>query len=117
LFGACTPGKLQICFVYLSELVPEKHRTIVGTLILFADASTMSLLPLYFRFVTKEWSYFQIGSLFMNIISVLGILFFLPESPKYLHAKGLKLKSLEVIRYIAKFNGKKREEIENIDVN
>ena len=82
------PGKLHISFVYLSELVPEHRRTAVGTLILFSDASTLVWQTLYFRFLTKEWIYYQIGSLVMNIIGVLGILLVLPESPKYLHAIG-----------------------------
>ncbi len=88
LLGACIPGKLNIAFVYLTELVPERYRTAVGTLILFLDASTMALHSLYFRFVTKEWIYFQIVSLVMNVIAVLGIMFVIPESPKYLHAVG-----------------------------
>ncbi len=58
LLGACSPAKLNVTFVYLTELVPERNRTAVGTLLLFADASSMTFLPLYFRFVTKEWIYF-----------------------------------------------------------
>jgi MFS family permease len=116
LLGACTPGKLHISFVYLTELVPERHRTAVGTLVLFADASSMTLYPLYFRFVTKEWIYFQIGSLVMNIVGVIGMLIVIPESPKYLYASGRIKECIEKIRYIARVNGKGKEVFEIAEV-
>lgn len=50
----------------------------------------------------------------MNIIAVLGILFLIPESPKYLHASGRIIECIQKIKYIAKINGKKAEEIETI---
>jgi MFS family permease len=58
LLGASSPAKVNLTFVYLTELVPERNRTAVGSLVNFADASTVLFLPLYFRFVTKEWIYF-----------------------------------------------------------
>ena len=116
LLGACTPGKLHISFVYLTELVPERYRTAVGTVILFSDASTMAWQTLYFRLVTKEWIYFQILSLVMNIIAVLGILFLIPESPKYQHAVGKIEECQKNMQYIAKVNGKGMKEIEEIKI-
>jgi MFS family permease len=97
-FGACTPGKLQVTFVYLTELVPSSYRTLVGTLILFSDASSMILLPLYFRFVSKNWLWFQLASLILNVLSVTGMLLFIPESPRYLWAKGDQERCQYVIR-------------------
>ena len=52
----------------------------------------------------------------MNIIAVLGILFVIPESPKYLHASGRIIECIQKIKYIAKINGKKAEEIETIQI-
>jgi hypothetical protein len=68
--------------------VPVNYRTYIGTLLLFADASTMTLLVVYFRFISKEWVYFQGTSLILNLISVIFIAF-VPESPKYYHGKGM----------------------------
>ena len=116
LLGACSPAKLNVTFVYLTELVPERNRTAVGTLLLFADASSMTFLPLYFRFVTKEWIYFQMGSFVMNIIGVIGMLVLIPESPKYLYASGKIQECIQKIRYIAKINGKGTDVIETIEI-
>ena len=53
--GICTPGKSNIAYVYLLELVPIDWQTYVGTSLLFADGSTMIILSLYFRFMSKDW--------------------------------------------------------------
>jgi hypothetical protein len=100
----------------LTELVPERDRTFVGSLVNFVDASTILLLPLYFKFVTKEWIYFYIGSFAMNIIAVLVLLTVIPESPKYLLASGKINECIQNIKYIAKINRVKSEVIETIEI-
>jgi MFS family permease len=114
--GACSAGKVNVTFVYLTELVPERNRTAVGSFVQFADAWTVLFLPIYFRFVTKEWIYFQIGSFAMNIVAVLVLLTAIPESPKYLHASGKIKECIQIIRYIAKINRVEKEVIETIEI-
>lgn len=58
LFGACVPGKIQICYVYMNEMIPSSYRNIIGTMTLFADSGSITLIALYFRFITKDWVYF-----------------------------------------------------------
>jgi hypothetical protein len=53
----------------------------------------------------------------MNIVGVIGILLLIPESPKYLYASGRIKECVQKIRYIAKINGKKAEEIETIEIS
>lgn len=70
---------------------------------LFADGSTMIWLSLYFRFISKNWLYFQIyGICACALCSFLCLA--IPESPKYLYGvkqyKGAKLS----LKTIAKFN-------------
>lgn len=52
------------------------------------DSATIILLPLYFKFISKNWIYFQLASLLLNIVGTLGLFFIIPESPKYLLSKG-----------------------------
>lgn len=56
--GATDPGRGQVNFVMACELAPKKHRTKLGSLILFSDASTIMLLSLYFKYVSKDWVYY-----------------------------------------------------------
>ena len=86
LFGLTRPGKMQVSFVYVSELVPEKFRRFVGTFILFFDGSSLILFGFYFLLISKNWVYFQVFTLLLSIAST-AILFFIPESPKYLMNK------------------------------
>jgi MFS family permease len=86
LFGATRPGKMQVSFVYVSELVPESHRRRVGTFILFFDGSSLILFALYFLFISKNWVFFQTFTLILSIISTI-VLIYIPESPKYLISK------------------------------
>ena len=85
LIGACNPGKSNIAYVYLLELVPTKMQTYVGTALLFADGSTMILLTVYFRFISKNWIGFQIFAISFAAIAFL-ITLLAPESPKYLYS-------------------------------
>lgn len=86
LFGLTRPGKMQVSFVYVSELVPEKFRRYVGTFILFFDGSSLILFGFYFLLISKNWVYFQVFTLLLSIAST-AILFLIPESPKYLMNK------------------------------
>lgn len=51
--GACSPGKVQVSFVYVCELVPVRFRTYIGSLVLFGMGTTMILFAVYFRFISK----------------------------------------------------------------
>lgn len=103
LFGATCPGREQVSFVYMCELVPVKNRTIIGSILLFSDATTIGLLALYFRFLSKNWLYFQYVSCGLNLLASLCLLA-VPESPKYLHSKGNFKGAKDALAKIASMN-------------
>lgn len=41
----------------------------------------------------------------MNVIAMIGLLFLIPESPKYLLSKGFNEEACNVLKYIARING------------
>jgi MFS family permease len=88
-FLGCThPGRGQVIFVYICELVPKRNRTKMGSFILFFDVTTILFMSLYFMYLSKEWvniQYFSIASLSLGL---LGVIFGIPESPNFLHSKG-----------------------------
>ena len=102
--GCCSPGKVNVSFVYVCELVPVKYRTYIGTMVLFADAGIVTLLAVYFRFVSKQWEYFMLVGMGFNVISQIA-LFFIPESPKWLHSTKKFDEARKQLVYIARFNG------------
>lgn len=101
--GLCTPGKSNIAYVYLLELVPTKWQTYVGTSLLIADGSTMILLSLYFRFITRDWLGFQIFGIVLSTVAFVGSLI-APESPKYLYSYKRYAEAREALARIARLN-------------
>jgi MFS family permease len=85
LLGLCTPGKSNVAYIYVMEIVPAKKTTPVGTVLLIADGSTMIFLSIYFRFISKNWLYFQLFCIILSSIAF-GITILCPESPKYLYS-------------------------------
>ena len=103
ILGFTCPGKCNICYVYLLEFLPLKMQTYVGTALLFADGSTMIFLSLYFRFISKNWLWFQIFALSFATLAFL-VTFIAPESPKYLFSYKKYKEARESLELIAKFN-------------
>lgn len=103
LLGLTNPGKSNVCYIFLLEFIPKKWQTPVSTLLLFADGSTMIFLSLYFRFVSKNWLWFQIFTLSLTTVAFIVILF-APESPKYLYSFKRYKESRRNLQYIARFN-------------
>lgn len=61
--GVLSAGRISVAFLYIQEMVPEKSRSIVGTLALGYDCMTMIWATLYFMFVshyTIYWEYYAV---------------------------------------------------------
>ena len=84
-FGVCCVGKANIAYIYLLELTPVKWQTYVGTMLLFADGFTMIAISLYFRYISKDWLWYDVYALAMTAFAFFGSLI-VPESPKYLYS-------------------------------
>eukprot|EP00347_Sterkiella_histriomuscorum_P020221 403338627 len=104
-FGLSSAGKSSNGYIYMMELIPQKNQTLIGTLMNFADGSTMIIMSLYFRFISKNWMYYQICGLFATFIAFIAC-FFIPESPKYYYANNKFDKSRVGLDYIKRFNNK-----------
>ncbi len=102
--GATVPGRQQVSFVYVCELVPVKFRTLIGSMMLLMDATTIIFCALYFLYISKHWEYYHIFSIALNIVGTLGLLL-IPESPKYLHSKRNFAQAKRNLWRIARFNG------------
>lgn len=103
LLGFTCPGKSNIAYIYLLELVPTKMQTYVGTAMLIADGSTMIILSIYFRFISKDWLGFQIFALCLTTVSFLVTLL-VPESPKYLYSYKKYKEARKALLVIARYN-------------
>jgi hypothetical protein len=103
LLGLTTPAKSNVCYIYLLEFIPKKWQTAVGTALLFGDGSTMIFLSLYFRFISKDWLWFQVFALSLTAAAFLVTLF-APESPKYLYSYKRYKEARKALQVVARFN-------------
>ena len=71
---------------------------------MFADASILVIIPLYFIFISKDWVPFQLFAVFATFVTLIATLI-IPESPKYLYSKGKFDESRKALQFIRKFNG------------
>ena len=71
----------------------------------FFVAQSGTLCALYFKFMSKNWYPFEILGLIMAGISLFSMIF-IPESPRWLIAKGHYKEALKVYKKIARVNGK-----------
>jgi len=85
LLGLGDAGKPGLAYVYILELVPTAWQTYVGTVLHIADGTTMIFLALYFRFISKDWLWFQLFCFVFSTLATFGC-FTAPESPKYLYS-------------------------------
>mmetsp|Transcript_34047 Transcript_34047/g.42013 ORF Transcript_34047/g.42013 Transcript_34047/m.42013 type:complete len:274 (+) Transcript_34047:590-1411(+) len=105
LVGALSSIRVNIGYVYLMELMPAKAQTLVTTIWNIQEASIYVFATLYFWKISTHWFYFVIIGFFFNLISLV-LLFFLPESPRYLISVGKLEEARKGFAKIAALNRK-----------
>eukprot|EP00284_Hemiselmis_tepida_P016861 CAMPEP_0174930338 /NCGR_PEP_ID=MMETSP1355-20121228/31110_1 /TAXON_ID=464990 /ORGANISM="Hemiselmis tepida, Strain CCMP443" /LENGTH=254 /DNA_ID=CAMNT_0016176629 /DNA_START=49 /DNA_END=809 /DNA_ORIENTATION=+ len=110
---------LPTSVAYFSELCPTSYRgRAIGSLpmIGFTMGEVIVLLVgLFFMRIYGEtdcggdgcdwWRWMMVAGVFPDIIAVSLVFFFLPESPRFLLARGRVEEAEKAVRYIAEFNG------------
>ena len=102
-FGFCGAGRSTIGYLYLLELIPKRHKILVGTLLHAINSLTLVFSSLYFWFITKNYFWFLLYSTIANFICTIAILF-IPESPEYLYASKDYDGARDSFNKILKFN-------------
>ena len=104
--GICTAMRLNISYIYGSEVIKTTHATVIGSFYNVFDGCTMIISSIYFKYISKEWIYLYEFFLGMCVISTL-LTFFMPESPRYLISIGDFKRARQSFNFIARMNGRK----------
>ena len=81
--GVTLIGRFTCGFVLLTELVPERYQTFVGTALMCGDSAATLYITFYYRFISrKSYPIFYLG-LFLNVLTFVTT-FWIPESVKWL---------------------------------
>jgi MFS family permease len=88
------------------DFAPETTHNMISAVWNMTDASSGIFLTLYFRYVSKNWVWPQLFGIIVTILSGMGILLWVPESPKWLYREGRYDECCDGLEQAAKFNNK-----------
>lgn len=99
--------KGTLCYTHGVELIPDKYKALIPTLINFYDCASTLILALFFKFIDPD------VDKILHILYIIGwvasilYLIIIPESPKWLIIReGPRSKqAIKILNYIAWFNG------------
>ena len=91
-------------YVLCFEVMQDKDKATSSTAINAFDGATLIFLGTYFIFI-KDWFPYQLVMYVLQILSFIGFIVFITESPKWLLLKGRNLEAIEVFNSYASFNG------------
>jgi hypothetical protein len=106
-FGIAAVGRCSISFLYLMEMLPSSRQVLVGTILHVFNASVGIIGCLYFWKISKNWLWLEMFAGYLDLVAMIGTIFLMPESPKYLLSKKRYDDAREAINYIAKFGRRK----------
>ena len=104
LIGAGQGTGVGISFIYLGEFIPTSHRSLSSNIfqISFSLASFLIVTVAYF---VRNWRKLQLYLSFPSMIAML-LIFYVPQSPRWLLATGKVSKAENVVQKISEINGK-----------
>ena len=105
LFGFLSSVRVNIGYVYLMEMLPAKWQPHITSIWNIQEGGIYVIATIYFWKISTQGFYFLGIGLIFNILSVI-ILFFLPESPRYLVSTQKLNLAKAGFEIIAKFNRK-----------
>jgi MFS family permease len=79
--GATWPGRCIVGTVYTLEFFPESHQLGALLVILMANAVSISLIPLSFQILYRDFYLYQVLSLVMAFLSFTYCILLMPDSP------------------------------------
>ena len=89
--------------MWLFDLLESKNKNVVCGCLNAFDALTLLITCVYFKH-NKDWFYLHFTLTSVGLLSFLVLMFFVPESPKWLLIKGRKAEAIEVFNRIAAMN-------------
>ncbi|KAJ8733088.1 hypothetical protein PYW08_001386 [Mythimna loreyi] len=110
--GLASGGIMSITSVYILEVVGPQHKELAGPLSLLPDSIALATLS-GFAYLATSWRIYLLE--FGGIsTAIMVLLFFLPETPRWLMANGKADKTVELMTKAAKFNKRSTTDIKDI---
>ena len=102
--GLCASGRMQVSYVYLTELLTVTKTKRFGPFINASQLLPQVLASIAFQHITRYTIAFELFALILTGLVLVIATFFLPESPKYLINKNRFDEARTTLNTIARFN-------------
>uniref|UniRef100_A0A1A9VAX7 Major facilitator superfamily (MFS) profile domain-containing protein n=1 Tax=Glossina austeni TaxID=7395 RepID=A0A1A9VAX7_GLOAU len=112
LHATATGGQMTTSFVLIMEIIGPKYRETMNILYQIPFNLGHATLPLFSYFL-RDWHYFYLSFSSFSIVYLIYICVIF-ESPRWLFATGRLEKSIPIVEKIARRNGRRQENIEQI---
>jgi MFS transporter, putative metabolite:H+ symporter len=84
LIGAAASGRTALGFLYAIEFLTPEWHTIFGTVLMFFDSLSIVIVTTYYWAISNQYFYVTIIGPFIGLVGLIGMVFYLPESPLWL---------------------------------
>lgn len=101
--GACQL-KNSGCYGWLHDLLETKHKAVATGFLAGFDSLSLAIIPMYFLYLSKNWFNLFFLLTVMSGISHFTILYFSPESPKWLLVQNREQEAISAFNKIAHYN-------------
>lgn len=105
IIGLQQGGRYTIGYCYMMEMAPEDYHGMMGTMWCITETFVYMADTLYFWYICKQWHYIIIFAAFEQGLTILLILFLIPESPKWLFNQKKYHECYKSLEYMARNNG------------
>ena len=103
--GFNSAGRMMVGYCFLMEFAPKKSTGWMSTVWNMHDSLTVVFTILFYRYLCSDWHYTLYWASLLQGITLFNIIFFIPESPKWLYDQKKWGELNKVMTYMAKRNG------------
>ena len=97
--------KNSLAYIWGFELTHSKHKSFASSVINLVDFSNAAVAGSFFLWVDNDWYPLYSTWVSFSVLAYLLLLCFCIESPKWLLMQGKTEETIDVLNYIAWFNG------------
>ena len=107
-------GRSPIVYIYLLEMLTPQYQKVIGPIFASSVGICLAGGTFLLQMMTKDAVWCFYASLILSVFAMFFSVFFIPESPKYLHATGQFDECRKVLSYMAVCNGEDSEKMANV---
>mgnify|MGYP000947225038 CR=1 FL=1 len=111
LLGLTFPGKNIIWYNYVLEISKDEWRSSIVNTVFAIELSAIIWIAFYYQMISRSWLYLQIFAFVLTAVVFAGTVVLFCESPKYLYSKYKFDEARDSLKWIAKLNGIKYDDV------